>query len=279
MAKKKTFSEATINTVRRLVPIDDAMFQKMCEDRATCQEIISTILNEQVKVISVVPQSSIGNLQGRAVRLDALCELSDGTYVNVEVQKPDNDDHEGRVWYNASVITSDKTPKRVKFKNVKRVIAIYISQFDIFGDGYPIYHIDRVVRETQKVRKGKLTEIYVNAAVKKRDTELNRNVSDLMDLFTDRDTFNYDKFPSFSNRKNVFTNTEKGELEMCEKVDQLVKQTRLTDLFVYTERGLMTLKNAAVAAELTPKEFRTQMQMNGYTVPQKTRKSPSSSVE
>lgn len=75
------------------------------------------------------------------------------------------------------------------------------------------------------------------------------------------------------------TNTEKGELEMCEKVDQLVKQTRLTDLFVYTERGLMTLKNAAVAAELTPKEFRTQMQMNGYTVPQKTRKSPSSSVE
>lgn len=42
---------------------------------------------------------------------------------------------------------------------------------------------------------------------------------------------------------------------MCEKVDQLVKQTRLTDLFVYTERGLMTLKNAAVAAELTPKDL------------------------
>jgi len=52
---------------------------------------------------------------------------------------------------------------------------------------------------------------------------------------------------------------------MCEKVDQLVKQTRLTDLFAYTERGLMTVKNAAVAAELTPKEFITQMQMNGYT--------------
>ena len=272
MAKKKTFSEATISTVRRLVPIDDAMFQKMCEDEATCQEIITTILDEPVKVISVVPQNSIGNLQGRAVRLDALCELSDGTYVNVEVQKPDNDDHEGRAWYNASVITSDKTPKGVKFEDVKRVIVIYISQFDIFGDGYPIYHIDRVVRETKEVRVGKFTEIYVNAAVKKRDTELNRNVSDLMTLFTDRDTFDYEKFPIFSNRKKVFTNTEKGEFEMCEKVDQLVKQTRLTDLFIYTERGLMTVKNAAVAAELTPKEFRSQMQMNGYKVPQRTRK-------
>lgn len=63
----------------------------------------------------------------------------------------------------------------------------------------------------------------MNAVVKKRDTELNRNVSDLMDLFTDRDTFNYEKFPAFSSRKNVFTNTEKGEFEMYEKVDQLVK--------------------------------------------------------
>ena len=205
-----------------------------------------------------------------------MCELSDGTYVNVEVQKPDNDDHEGRAWYNAAVITSDKTPKGVKFEDVKRVIVIYISQFDIFGNGYPIYHIDRVVRETQEVRTGKFTEIYVNAAVKKRDTELNENVSDLMDLFTDRDTFNYEKFPVFSKRKNVFTNTEKGEIEMCEKVDQLVKQTRLTDLFIYTERGLMTVKNAAVAAELTPKEFRSQMQMNGYSVPQRPRKSSSS---
>ena len=62
MAKKKTFSEATISTVRRLVPIDDAMFQKMCEEEATCQEIITTILDEPVKVISVVPQNSIGNL-------------------------------------------------------------------------------------------------------------------------------------------------------------------------------------------------------------------------
>ena len=160
----------------------------------------------------------------------------------------------------------------MKFRDVQRVIVIYISQFDLFGNGFPIYHIDRVVRETNEVRPGKFTEIYVNATVKKRDTELNQNVSDLMDLFTDRDTFNYDKFPAFSSRKNLFTNTEKGEFEMCEKVDQLVKQTRLTDLFIYAERGLMTVKNAAVAAELTPKEFRPQMQMNGYTVPHKARK-------
>lgn len=41
-----TFSEATNNTVNQLVPIDDAMFQKICENKETIQEIISTILNK-----------------------------------------------------------------------------------------------------------------------------------------------------------------------------------------------------------------------------------------
>lgn len=35
MGRKKAFSEATIRTDQRLVPVDDAMFQKMCEDNKT----------------------------------------------------------------------------------------------------------------------------------------------------------------------------------------------------------------------------------------------------
>ena len=186
MAKTR-FNASTVATVKNMVPFDDVMFQKMCESRETCQEIISTILGQDIRVIDVVPQDSIENLQGRSVRLDCLCKLRDGIYVNVEVQKPDNDDHEARVRYNASVITANQTPKGIKFRDVAQVIVIYITRFDIFGDGRPIYHIDRVVRETGKVRTDGFTEIYVNAAVKNYDDELNTNVSDLMDLFTDRE--------------------------------------------------------------------------------------------
>ena len=188
------FSESTNIAVKRLVPIDDAMFQKICENKATIQEIISTILNQNVKVISVIPQDSIGNLQGRSIRLDCLCILENGTYVNVEVQKSDDDDHEERVRYNASVITANRTPKGVKFKDITQVIVIYITRFDIFGDNLPIYHIDRVVRETGKIRSSGFSEIYVNAAVKNYENSLNTNVSDLMDLFMDRNTYNPEKF-------------------------------------------------------------------------------------
>jgi len=273
---KQDFSENTINTVQKLVPMDDVLFQKICESKETCQEIISAILGEKVEVIQVISQDSIGNLQGRSVRLDCLCRLNNGIYVNVEVQKPDNDDHEARVRYNASVITANETPKSVKFKDVARVIVIYITSFDIFKEGYPIYHIDRTIRETGTVRDDGFVEIYVNAAVKKYDNELNRNVSDLMDLFTDRNTYNPEKFPCFSHRKNLFVNTEKGKIEMCEKVEQLVREQlkydRLMNLFSYVEKGGMSVTFAAKEAQLTPKEFKMQMIKNGFTLPPRGKK-------
>ena len=60
---------------------------------------------------------------------------------------------------------------------------------------------------------------------------------------------------------------------MCEKVDQLVKQqveqTRLLDLFGYVQRGSMKLTPAAREAGLSLKEFKEQMKLQGFSVPQK----------
>lgn len=261
------YTASTIETVNKLVPIDDVMFQKICESKDACQEIISAILGESVTVISVIPQNSIYNLQGRSVRLDCLCRLSNGDYVNVEVQKPDNDDHESRVRFNASVITANETPKGVKFADIARVIVIYITKFDIFQEKLPIYHIDRTIRETGTVRDDGFTEIYVNAAVKKYDNELNRNVSDLMDLFIDRDTYNIEKYPHFSSRKNTFVNTEKGEIEMCEKVEELFYEKTLYLLFEGVQDGGFDLSYAAKKAGLSVNDFKKQMQMKGFQLP------------
>lgn len=268
----KKYSAEIVNVVSKLVPIDDSMFQKICEDIATCQEIISTILGEQIKVIRVIPQDSIGNLKGRAVRLDCLCQLENGVYVNVEVQKRDDDDHQARVRYNASIIAANETPKGVKFEDVARIIVIYISKFDIYNSGLPIYHVDRTIRETGQRPENGFDEIYVNATAKNYDTELNRNVSDLMDLFVDRETLNVEKFPAFSKQKNAFINTEKGEIAMCEKVQKEFDSMELFRLFGYVQRGSMKLTPAAREANLPPKEFKKQMILNGFSIPETGRK-------
>ena len=64
--------------VQQLNIIDDTLFQKMAEDPEFCEEMISTILQQQVTVKKVTPQNSIKNLQGRSVVLDALCNLENG---------------------------------------------------------------------------------------------------------------------------------------------------------------------------------------------------------
>ena len=64
--------------------IDDALFQKMAEDIGFCEEMISTILGQNVMIKKIVPQNSIKNLQGRSVILDALCTLESGKECNVE---------------------------------------------------------------------------------------------------------------------------------------------------------------------------------------------------
>lgn len=204
--------------VRKIVEnmniIDDTLFQKMAEDIGFCEEMISTIFGQKVIINNLVPQNSIKNLQGRSVVLDALCTLENGKECNVEVQKSDDDNHEKRVRYNASCITANITEPGTKFEKVPDVISIFISKFDIFGEGKTIYHIERVVRETGKVRDNGFYEIYVNAKVKD-----GTDISKLMKIFVENDAYDFEKFPRTSTRKSQFKRGKGGEGQVCEAVE------------------------------------------------------------
>ena len=79
--------------LKPLRAIDDIIFQVMALDKAFCEETLRIILeDDKIKVIKVIPQYSIHNLHGRSVRLDALCQMGNGTFCNIEIQKSDNDD-------------------------------------------------------------------------------------------------------------------------------------------------------------------------------------------
>jgi hypothetical protein len=57
----------------------------MAEDISFCEEMISVIMGEPIRICKVIPQDSIRNLQGRSVILDALCQKENGFLFNVEV--------------------------------------------------------------------------------------------------------------------------------------------------------------------------------------------------
>lgn len=200
-AKKKAYIE-------RLRPIDDVMFEILAKDPEVCEEILKVILEDpKLKVLSVTPQDSIKNLYGRSVRLDALCELSTGETVNVEVQRSDNDNHLMRARYNLSCITANIMEPGAKFEKVPTVCFVYISEFDVFGENKTTYHVDSVIRETGTVVDDKCYRIFVNTKVKD-ETE----ISKLMEHFM-QNNFSDPDFPKLS-ETSVYKGYKQDKIEM-----------------------------------------------------------------
>lgn len=223
--------EETIYKVKKMRPIDDVFFEKLIEDKNVCQEILRVILqDDKLEVLSVTPQRSMKNLYGRSVRLDALCKLGTGELCNIEVQKSDNDNHVKRVRYNAACITTNNTEVGAKFIDVPDVTMVYISTFDMFKKGKPIYHCRTVVEETNESVDNGLREIYVNTAINDGST-----IAELMECFMQEQVDNK-KFPLLSSRVWYFKNDEGGIDTMCKIVEDYANE-------LANERDMENIRN------------------------------------
>ena len=103
----------------------------------------------------------------------------------------------------------------IKFEFVPDVCVVFISRFDIFKGKLPLYHVDRVIRETGEVINNGFEEVYVNSVI-----DNGSDVSQLMKVFTEGDCYN-DKFPKTSSIKRRYKETEGGIREMSGLIEQL----------------------------------------------------------
>lgn len=122
--------------------IDDVLFRLAAAEPGVCQEILRTLLDDdELEVISVTPQETIVSLH-REVCLDALCRLGDDRIVDIEVQKDSRNDDIRRCRYNASAITTGKTPKGTKFSDIPDVIIVYITEYDLLGNNQAVTRLE-----------------------------------------------------------------------------------------------------------------------------------------
>ena len=202
--------------LRGLNPIDDLMFRKMAEHKEFCEEILRVILDDQKLVVTDnMHQFDLKNLQGRSVILDAKCITGDGRYINIDVQKANDDNHLKRVRYNASVLTANVTEAGKQFEFVPDVCIVFISAFELFKGNLPLYHVIKIVKETGQVIDDGLTEIYVNAAV-----DDGSKLARLMKVFTKNDAYDEADFPVTSEIKARFKKDEGGSIKMDETLQR-----------------------------------------------------------
>lgn len=200
-----------------LRPIDDVFFEAIASNKEVCEEILQTIMSDMnLTVTDSIVQSSIRNLYGRSVRLDAICTLGNGSKCNIEVQRSSHDNHLKRARFNASAITVRDSNTGDRFGDTLELYIVFISEFDFLKGGKSIYHVEKVLRETGEIIDDGLHEIFVNTAI-----DDGTDISDLMSCFIRKD-FQNPKFPKFSSEVHRLKNTEGGVSTMCEIMDKYI---------------------------------------------------------
>lgn len=134
---------------------------------------------------------------------------------------------------------------------------VFISKFDIFESNFPLYHVDRVIRETGNIVENGFEEIYVNAKVKDGS-----EISERMELFVN-DTAYSNKFPITSGLKRRYKETEEDQKEMSEIIERIHNEGKvegkLETLYSLVKQGLLSLTEGAVQANMTEEAFKNNM--------------------
>lgn len=256
--------EEKIQRVKDFRPIDDVFFEVLADDIEVCEEILRVIMeDDKLLVNDVIVQSSERNLYGRSVRLDALCTLSNSKKVNIEVQRSDNDDHLRRVRFNSASITVKESNAQEKFEEIVDVYVVYISEFDIFNANKTIYHVDKVIRETNEAVDDGSQEIFVNTAI--NDGSL---IAELMDCFKQTE-FDNPKFPKLTNRVKMLKTTEGGASAVCavmekyteEAVKEAVIKTTIINGYNYNASKEKVIETLIKEYHLTETEAREKYDM------------------
>ena len=255
--------------IKKLNPIDDIIFSKMAENKEFCEEILRVFLQDSyLKVLNNKSQYAITNIDRRSVILDAYCELRDGKRVNIEVQNADNVNHQKRVRYYSSVLTTSLMKKGENFDNVPEVCMIYICNFDVFRENKSLYLIKRVIDGSNTEVDNGLKEIYISANISDGSA-----LSELMEVFTKDDCYS-DNFPITSKMKYDFKYVKEGnkmtdamkeiyEIFEEESKDVWIKEGRkegikegaINILITLVKDGIISIEEAAKRANISVSKF------------------------
>ena len=160
--------EKYLEALKKFRLIDDAFFSACFDDNAKDVEYILRIILDKsdLKVLKVQTQKSVENMYGRSVRFDVFATDTKGKLYNIEVQRADAGAIPARARYNSVMLDYHELNKQEDFRELPESFVIFITENDVVGDGEKIYHIDRIVKETNKEFGDGTHIIYVNGSFK-----------------------------------------------------------------------------------------------------------------
>lgn len=208
-----------LQRIQSLRLLDDDFMNKVFEDKACAEFLLQIILDRtDLTVQKVHSQHNLKNLQGRSVRLDILATDEAGRVYNIEVQRSDKGAGAKRARYNSSLIDANITEPGDNYENLNETYVIFITEHDVLKAGRPIYHIDRMIQETNALFGDGSHILYVNAQIKD-NTALGQLMHDF--ACTKAEEMHY---PILAKRVRYFKEEQEGVATMSRIFEEIKRE-------------------------------------------------------
>lgn len=225
-----------LQRLRGFRPIDDDFMRCLFKDNIPLAELVLRIVTNKpdLKIIKCETQKDMKRLAGaRSICLDAYGTDATGKKYDLEIQRADLGADEHRARYHSSVMDIENLDAKQDFKELPDTYTIFITEKDFFGQGEPVYVIERTNLTTGKPFTDGAHILYVNGEYR-GDSEIGRLMHDFS--CTDADDMNY---PLMAEKTRYLKENPKGVSDMCKVIEDMRKEeraeTRLDDIVAIME--------------------------------------------
>ena len=213
--------EFYLSILKDLTIMDDIFMRNVLKDSACTEYILKVIMDQDnLKLGDQILQADYKNLQGRSSTLDCVALDDSGRKYNIEFQNADNKASLKRARYHGSLVDANTLKPGQDPVDLPDTYIIFITANDTLGFNLPIYHINRIIDETNQHCLDQLHIIYVNSSFQD-DTALGRLMYDLHcpdphDMYSN----------ILAKRVTELKETQEGVDIMCEKLNELIEAER-----------------------------------------------------
>ena len=226
--------EQILEKIKRMCLMDDAFFNVCMDGSPECVELILRIIMDE-------PTLQVQN------GFDVMA-TANGKVYDIEVQRADEGAIPQRARYNAYMIGANELRSGKAYNELPESCVIFITARDVIGDSLPIYHIDRIIRETGKPFADGDHIIYVNGE-NRDDTPLGRLMQDFFCAVP-----NEMNYPVLARRARYFKEDEGGVAKMSPITQEIFDEGEMKgkiEMVVKMLRAKQTLEFISQISEFT----------------------------
>ena len=163
--------------------LDDAFMRAALKDNIPAiQLILRTVLGKDDLVVTKAEvQAEHKNLYGRSLVLDVEAVDSSGKKYDIEIQRDEYEAYPERGRYHMAIMDAQSLKPKQPFRSLPTSFVVFIMEKDYYGEGLPVYHVDRIVRETGREYGDRAQIVYANGAYQ-GENDIGRLMADFREV-------------------------------------------------------------------------------------------------